>query len=82
MGGLLGTAMSSQNYLIIVHPAEDGGFWTEVPALMGCGSQGETVDEAITMTTDAILGYIESLRKHGEPVPSERNIAVTVTVAA
>ena len=74
--------MSSHSYLIIVHPEEDGGFWTEVPALPGCGSQGETVDEAVEMTTDAIQGYVDSLKKHGAVVPEERTVAVTVTVAA
>ena len=29
----------------IVHPAEEGGFWAEVPALPGCLTQGETLDE-------------------------------------
>jgi predicted RNase H-like HicB family nuclease len=48
--------MSTHSYLIIVHPA-GGGFWTEVPALPGCGSQGETVEEAVEVTTDAINGY-------------------------
>ena len=42
--------MSSYEYLIVVHPDElDGGFWTEVPALPGCGSQGETIDEAVEL---------------------------------
>jgi predicted RNase H-like HicB family nuclease len=74
--------MTSHSYLIIVHPDEDSGFWTEVPALPGCGSQGETVEEAVEMTTDAIQGYIESLKKHGIEAPKERNVAVTVTIAA
>ncbi len=71
-----------QEYLIIVHPDEAGGFWTEVPALPGCGSQGDSVTEAIDMTRDAIVGFIASLKKHGEPVPPETNLAVKVTVAA
>jgi len=71
-----------QEYLIIVHPDETGGFWTEVPALPGCGSQGESVDEAVEMTRDAIAGFIASLKKHGEPVPEETNLAIRVTVAA
>lgn len=29
----------------IIHPAEEGGFWAEVPALPGCVTQGETLDE-------------------------------------
>ena len=71
------------NYIIILHPDEkDGGYWTEVPALPGCGSQGETLEEAITMTRDAIEGYIASLKKHGDPIPAEQNIVMTLTVAA
>lgn len=34
------------------------------------------------MTKDTILGYIESLKKHGVPAPEERTVAVSVTVAA
>ena len=75
--------MSSHDYLIIVHPDEtDGGFWTEGPALPGCDSQGETVDEAVESTKDAIKGYIESLKKHGEMRPAEKTVVLTVTVAA
>ncbi|HEX5140894.1 MAG TPA: type II toxin-antitoxin system HicB family antitoxin [Dehalococcoidia bacterium] len=74
--------MSTHDYVIIVHPDENGGFWTDVPSLPGCGSQGETVDEAVEMTKDAILGYLESLKKHGNPPPSESAIVVKVTIAA
>ncbi len=74
--------MSNEEYIIIVHPDETGGFWTEVPALPGCGSQGETIDHAVEMTKDAIEGYIASLRRHGEPIPHENNVVVRVTVAA
>jgi antitoxin HicB len=49
--------VEAHEYLLIIHPDEDGGFWTEVPALPGCGSQGETVDEAIEMTKDAIQAF-------------------------
>jgi antitoxin HicB len=77
------SAMSSYDYLIIVHPDEDdGGFWTEVPALPGCGSQGETLELAVEMTKDAIQGFIESMKRHGEVPPTERTVAIKVTVAA
>jgi antitoxin HicB len=82
MGRVLGEIMTTHDYLIVVHPEEDGGYWTDVPSLPGCGSQGETVEEAVEMTKDAILGYLESLKKHGEELPREEAIAVTVTVAA
>lgn len=71
-----------REYTIIIYPDETGGYWTEVPALPGCGSQGETIEEAIEMTKDAILGYLESLKKHGEPIPEEKALVVKVSVAA
>jgi len=42
-----------------------------VPALPGCVTHGRTLTEAKQMAKDAITGYIESLRKHGEPIPSD-----------
>ncbi len=38
----------------IVHKAEEGGFWAEVPALPGCLTQGETLDELKTNLREAI----------------------------
>jgi len=70
------------HYVTIIHPDESGGYWTEVPALPGCGSQWETVEEAAAMTRDAIEGYLASLKKHGEPIPEERDIVLKVSVAA
>ncbi len=35
----------------IIHEAEEGGFWAEVPALPGCVTQGESVNEVTTVTT-------------------------------
>ncbi len=74
--------MRQIEYTIIIHPDETGGYWTEVPALPGCGSQGETIQEAAEMTKDAIQGFLASLMKHGEPVPEERDIVLKVSVAA
>lgn len=71
-----------KEYTVIVHPDETGGYWTEVPTLPGCGSQGETVEEAVEMTRDAIEGVLETLRAHGKPIPEDRDVIVKVTVAA
>lgn len=47
-------------YSVILHPdTEDGGFWVECPALPGCSSQGDTVEEALAMIKDAIRGHLE-----------------------
>ena len=74
--------MKEIEYTVIVHEDEDGGYWTEVPALPGTGSQGETVDEAVENTKEAITLMVEYLRDKGEEVPIPRDIVVKVTVAA
>jgi predicted RNase H-like HicB family nuclease len=43
----------------IIHPAEEGGFWAEVPALKGCYSEGDTFDEAIANIREAAAGWLE-----------------------
>ena len=60
------------NYNVYLQKAEDGGFIVSAPALPGCSTQGETREEALTMIKDAIEGYIVSLRKHGEPIPTDK----------
>ena len=38
----------------IIHPAEEGGFWAEVPAIQGCATQGNTMEELIANVHEAI----------------------------
>jgi antitoxin HicB len=47
----------------------EGGFTAIVPVLSGCVTYGRTLSEAKSLTKDVISAYIESLEKHGEPVP-------------
>jgi predicted RNase H-like HicB family nuclease len=56
-------------FRILVEQDEDGYFIANCPTLPGCISQGKTQAEARTNITDAIAGYLESLRKHNEPIP-------------
>ena len=74
--------MTEFRCLAIVRPDPVGAHWTQVPALPGCGSQGETMDTALENTKEAIRSYLGSLKKHGEPVPEDHSVVVTVTVAA
>ena len=57
------------HYRILIEQDEDGIFVAECPTLPGCISQGKTRSEALENIRDAIKGYIESLRKHNEPIP-------------
>ncbi len=64
-------------YTIIIHKAEEGGFWAEVPALSGCFSQGETVEETITNTKDAIELHIACLMEDNEMVPIDDEFIIS-----
>ncbi|MGC2448281.1 MAG: type II toxin-antitoxin system HicB family antitoxin [Candidatus Sulfotelmatobacter sp.] len=63
-------------YNIILRPEPDGGYTALVPALPGCVTYGRTLKEAQEMAKDAISGYIASLRKHKDPVPTDDNTLV------
>lgn len=56
-------------YRIFIEQDEDGVFVAECPTLPGCISQGKIRSEALLNVQDAIKGYLESLRKHDEPIP-------------
>ena len=60
---------ADMKYRIIIEQDEDGIFMARCPSLPGCISQGKTRQEAIENVKDAIKGYLESLKKHGEPIP-------------
>lgn len=57
------------SYRVLIEQDEDGVFVAECPSLPGCISQGMTRDEAVANIKDAIGGYLESLRRHNEPIP-------------
>jgi predicted RNase H-like HicB family nuclease len=43
---------------VVVHEAEEGGYWAEVPAIPGCATQGETVEELMSNLHEAIEGCL------------------------
>lgn len=43
---------------VLVHAAEEGGFWAEVPALPGCVSEGDTFDETLANVREAAEGWL------------------------
>ena len=69
-------------YTVIVHKADEGGFWSEVPALPGAGSQGESLEDAIANTRESIAAVLETMKQRGEPVRSPDDIVVKVSVPA
>lgn len=74
-----------REYAIILHPDVDqGGYWVTVPALPGCLSQGDSLEEAIAHAREAIALHLEGLAAAGEAIPHEVAHAqiVVVEVAA
>ena len=68
-------------FRVVIEQDEDGKFIASCPTLPGCRSQGDTRDEAKHNIADAIKGYLESLKKHGDPIPppiSEEIIEIDV----
>lgn len=71
--------MKKRIYTVVVHKAEEGGYWTAVPALPGAGSQGESVEEALEMTKEAIELMLEALTEDGKPIPDDVDPIETVS---
>jgi antitoxin HicB len=75
--------MKQRTYRILLTPEDEGGFSVNVPALPGCFTQGETIEEAIEMAKEAISLYVESLEEEGLPVPDDnRNLEYSLTLAS
>jgi antitoxin HicB len=62
---------SRGHFNIVLRPEPEGGFTDIVPIFPGCVTYGRTLAEAKEMARDAISGYIESMKKHKEPIPAD-----------
>ena len=62
--------------VVIKEDLEDRGYNVSCPALPGCHSQGETIDEALENIKEAIGCYLESLEKDKLPIPAEPKIEI------
>lgn len=73
----------SRSYSVYYEEAAEGGYVATVPALPGCHTQGETLEEAEVNVAEAITLYLESLAASGEEPPEERrSFQGRVTIAA
>jgi antitoxin HicB len=68
------------NFTVVMTPDVAGGYVVTCPALPGLVTEGDSLEEARAMATDAIQGYLESLRKDGEPIPTDESITEQLTV--
>ncbi|MBK9213024.1 MAG: type II toxin-antitoxin system HicB family antitoxin [Saprospiraceae bacterium] len=60
-------------YKIHLHKEPESGYTVSVPALQGCITYGDNLDEAIAMAKEAIELYIEELKERGETIPDDSN---------
>jgi predicted RNase H-like HicB family nuclease len=70
-------------YTVLVYKDEEGGFWAEVPALPGCYSQGETVEETMENVKEAISAHIIALKEDLQEIQTNKEFVIgTVNVTA
>lgn len=63
---------------VLIHKAEEGGYWAEVPALPGCVSQGETVEDVRANVREAIEGWLLAEEGTTKTDAADRVLEVTV----
>jgi predicted RNase H-like HicB family nuclease len=74
--------MESRTYsVVLTAEPEAGGFSVSVPALRGCHSQGDTLEEALANVREAIELYLEVMVEGGEVPPDDATLVERVTVA-
>ncbi len=63
---------------VIVHEAEEGGFWAEVPAIPGCVSQGGTIDELLSNIQEAVEACLSVDAKDYETSDKDKVLEIAV----
>ena len=53
-----GCELSVDSFTVYLHDAEEGGYWAEVPALPGCVTEGDTLDEVVANINEAVRGWL------------------------
>ncbi len=64
-------------YAVVIRPlseAEGGGYLAEYPDLPGCMADGETPEEALKESRDALASYVASVQQHGDALPDTRGV--------
>ena len=60
------------HFTVVISRAVEGGYTANVPALPGCFTQGETLEETKQNAREAILLYVECMAEDGEPIPQDQ----------
>jgi len=62
----------------IVHEAEEGGYWAEVPAIPGCATQGDTMEELLANLREAVEGCLSVDVEPSQPTGKDRVIEIAI----
>ncbi|MBZ5544372.1 MAG: type II toxin-antitoxin system HicB family antitoxin [Acidobacteriia bacterium] len=62
----------------VVHEAEGGGYWAEVPAVPGCATQGETLEELMTNVHEAIEGCLSVEVEPAKSAPKDKVLEIAL----
>ena len=63
---------------VIIHQAEEGGFWAEVPAIQGCDTHGETIEELLTNLYEAVAACLSIELEHIEISENDKGLKLVV----
>ncbi|MDQ7053830.1 MAG: type II toxin-antitoxin system HicB family antitoxin [candidate division KSB1 bacterium] len=63
---------------VIIHEAEEGGYWAEVPAIPGCATQGDTFDELLNNLYEAVEGCLSVDLKDIKLTEKDRILEIAV----
>jgi predicted RNase H-like HicB family nuclease len=62
----------------IIHPAEEGGYWAEVPALPGCITEGDNLEEVTENLKDAIIGWLAVANESSQPSTNDQLVEIAL----
>ncbi len=63
---------------VIIHNAEEGGYWAEVPSISGCVTQGDTFEELLTNIYDAVEGCLSVDIEDYEMADNDRMLEIAI----
>ena len=72
--------MKKRSYIAVLRPAIEGGFNVFIPALPGCCTQGNTLQDAVLRAEEAIRRFLEAKLAHGEALPEQEEPSVQISM--
>ncbi len=63
---------------VVVHEAKEGGYWAEVPAIPGCATQGETLEELMANVHEAIQGCLSVEVEPPKSSPTDKVLEIAI----